>query len=274
MVNIISRAQWGATPWRGTVNSVPMSERTHFLVHYHGGVPRNDRGDASAKEIEAIHLGNGWSGVGYNFIVGQDGAIREGRGWNLVGAHCPGHNTNGIGVYVAVGGDQEATEAAKQAVVALYDEASRLAGHQLVKSYHGADYATACPGPKLIAWVKAGMPVAGAAPVVTRTVAVASRAVKRVARKVARKALAVDGIMGAATVREWQRVMGTPQDGVISRPSTLVAAVQRALKVPADGLLGPVTWKAIQRRVGVPADGIPGPITIKALQRRLNEGRF
>src|SRR5688500_18680553 len=79
---IISRAAWGAKPWRTDAHSVSMSERTHFLTHYHGGVPRYDQGDANAREIEGIHLANGWSGVGYNFIVGQDGAIREGRGWN------------------------------------------------------------------------------------------------------------------------------------------------------------------------------------------------
>lgn len=267
-VTIISRAAWGATPWRGTVFAVPMSERTHFLVHYHGGKPRNDRGDANAKEIEGIHLANGWSGVGYNFIVGQDGGIREGRGWNLVGAHCPGHNRNGIGVYVAVGEDQEPTEEAKAAVVALYNEACRLARRTLVQSYHGFDYATACPGKLLIAWVKAGMPLKVAVPVIAKPV------IAKVVKVVTRRALVVDGIFGPATVRQWQKVMGTPVDGVISRPSTLVRAVQRVVRVTPDGILGPQTWRAIQRRLGVTADGIPGPVTIKALQRRLNTGRF
>lgn len=268
-LNIISRAAWGARAWRSAVHSTPLSSRTHFLVHYHGGAPRHDRGDASAKEIEAIHLANGWSGVGYNFIVGQDGAIREGRGWNLIGAHCPGHNTNGIGVYVAVGGDQEATEEAKAAVVALYNEACRLSGRQLVKSYHGADFATACPGKKLIAWVKAGMPVAGKVPAITSPVKAAANAVKRATGK-----LVVDGAFGPATVRQWQKVMGTPVDGVLSKPSSLVKAVQKRLGIKADGYLGPQTWRAIQRRLGVRADGVPGPITIKALQKRLNTNKF
>ena len=157
MSEIISRQKWGATPWRGQPYSVAMSERAWFLVHYHGGPPRNDRGNANAKEIEAIHLNNGWSGVGYNFIVGQDGAIREGRGWGLVGAHCPGHNRDGIGVYVAVGGNQRPSDAALRAVRALYNEACKRSGRTLVKSWHGAHYPTACPGLHLIAWVKQGM---------------------------------------------------------------------------------------------------------------------
>lgn len=157
MVNVISRSEWGAKPWRGTPYSVALNQRTWFLVHYHGGEPRNSVGVGVPREIEAIHLANGWSGVGYNFVVSQDGTVYEGRGWNLVGAHCPGHNTNGLGVYVAVGGDQAPTPEALAAVRALYDEACRRTGNNLRKSYHGYDYPTACPGPKLTAWVKAGM---------------------------------------------------------------------------------------------------------------------
>ena len=106
--------------------------------------------------------------------------------------------------------------------------------------------------------------------------------------------IAVDGVIGAATVRRWQQVMGTTQDGVVSnqinanyRPalkavnhnqpygrSQLVKAVQRVLGVTVDGLIGPATIKAMQRRLGVTVDGILGVETAKALQQCLNEGRF
>lgn len=106
--------------------------------------------------------------------------------------------------------------------------------------------------------------------------------------------IAVDGVIGAATVRRWQTVMGTTVDGLVSnqlnvnyRPalfavnhnkpygqSQLVKAVQRAVGVTVDGLLGPETIKAIQRRLGVVADGVLGRETAMAIQRRLNEGRF
>lgn len=160
-MKIISRPQWGAKAWRGTPYSTPLSSRTHFLVHYHGGPPPQSEGPWVPKNVEAIHLGNGWSGTGYNFMVGQDGKIYEGRGWSYVGAHCPGMNTKGIGVYVAIGGNQQPSEAAKRSVRWLYDEANRKTGRTLYKSWHGNHYATACPGPHLIAWVKAGMPATG-----------------------------------------------------------------------------------------------------------------
>lgn len=161
MVDIISRSQWGAKAWRTGTRSRPLSRLGWFLVHYHGGPPPVSVGQWVPKNIEAIHLGNGWSGVGYHFVVDQAGTIYEGRGWGLVGAHSPPHNEDGLGVYVAIGGDQEPTEAAKASVRWLYDEANRRTGKTLRKSWHGYDYATACPGPHLIAWVKGGMKVDG-----------------------------------------------------------------------------------------------------------------
>ena len=103
----------------------------------------------------------------------------------------------------------------------------------------------------------------------------------------------MDGRIGVETVRQWQRVMGMPVDGVISgqyrvsyrprlysvsygqhRGSTLIRAAQRKLGVRVDGLLGPQTIKAMQRRLGVRADGILGPQTALALQIAINSGRF
>ena len=39
----------------------------------------------------------GWSDIGYSFLVGGDGKVYEGRGWNHVGAHTSGYNSEGIG---------------------------------------------------------------------------------------------------------------------------------------------------------------------------------
>lgn len=240
-LSIIRRKAWGATPWRGSVYSVAPRERTHFLVHYHGGKPRNDRGDANAREIESIHLRNGWAGIGYNFVVGQDGEVREGRGWSLVGAHCPGKNRTGIGVYVAVGGDQEPTEAAKRAVVALYDEACRLAGRELVKSYHGAHIATSCAGPKLTAWAKAGFPLDG-------TTAAPERDLPRGAL------LSEDGVLDEGTRKALQRMWGVKGDGEWG-PATR-KAIQKWAGVKQDGEIGPKTRKAVQKKIGHPQTGV------------------
>ena len=56
--------------------------------------------------VEGIHkmdLNNGWSGIGYNFVIDLDGNVHEGRPLNAVGAHCPPYNSSSVGV-VYVGG--------------------------------------------------------------------------------------------------------------------------------------------------------------------------
>lgn len=41
----------------------------------------------------------GWWDIGYSFMVGEDGNVYEGRGWDQVGAHTYGYNTVGLGKY-------------------------------------------------------------------------------------------------------------------------------------------------------------------------------
>ncbi|MFD7121894.1 N-acetylmuramoyl-L-alanine amidase, partial [Streptomyces sp. NPDC059922] len=168
-VSIISRATWGATPWDNDPSSsgpaaVALSARTEFFVHYDGANHITRTGYAIPRAIEAEHFGNGWAGIGYNFVVSQAGEIFEGRGWTRQGAHCPGHNVSGFGVQIAIGGDQEPSVAALAACRALYDEACRKTGRPLAKRGHRDGIATQCPGTKLYAWVQAGMPAKGYTP--------------------------------------------------------------------------------------------------------------
>jgi hypothetical protein len=88
--------------------------------------------------------------------------------------------------------------------------------------------------------------------------------------------LIVDGYLGKLTIMALQRYFDTPVDGEISKPSTVIKALQKLLGVNADGYLGPITIKAMQKRFGTPVDGvISKPSTvIKELQRRLNIGEL
>lgn len=246
-MNIISRSEWGAKPWRSGVNRVSMDEKADFLVHYHGGEPRHNRGVEVPREVEAIHLANGWSGVGYNFLVDMDGKIYEGRGWDGVGSQCPGFNRSGIGVYVAVGGDQSATPAALLAVLWLYAEGCRRSGNKLDKMGHRDGVATSCPGTKLYAWVKAGMP----APAGTTAPVVSKPVVKPVVNKVkaAVSSTLARGSKGAR-VKQLQREL-----------NRVFPAYSR---LAVDGSFGPATMlvvKEFQRRTGLVRDGRVGPKT-------------
>lgn len=176
-VSIRSRKQWGADDV--DIKQVSPSRRTEFFVHYDGKYHITHLGDAIMKRLERIHKGNKWKTVGYNFVVDQQGNAYEGRGWNGVGAHCPKHNVSGIGVQVAIGGDQVPSEAALATVRALYNEACERSQRQLKKLGHRDGKATECPGTLLYNWVKQGFPAGaggGTPPVLPKVSAAKSTA--------------------------------------------------------------------------------------------------
>ncbi|CAD6213450.1 GSCOCT00014019001.2-RA-CDS [Cotesia congregata] len=46
-----------------------------------------------------MHIeGNGWADIGYNFLIGGDGLVYVGRGWDIEGAHAFGFNRKSIGI--------------------------------------------------------------------------------------------------------------------------------------------------------------------------------
>jgi N-acetyl-anhydromuramyl-L-alanine amidase AmpD len=57
-----------------------------------------DGRSVTVDDIRRWHVnGNGWSDIGYHFVIYQDGTIHQGRPFNKTGAHCKGHNTGSIG---------------------------------------------------------------------------------------------------------------------------------------------------------------------------------
>ena len=41
---------------------------------------------------------NGWRDIGYSFVIGGDGNVYEGAGWNKLGTHTKGLNSRGYGI--------------------------------------------------------------------------------------------------------------------------------------------------------------------------------
>lgn len=110
--------------------------------------------DYTVNQIREWHTapkpkGNGWSDIGYHYIIYRDGSVHLGRDVDIAGAHCEGYNANSIGI-VYVGGLENVpgkkvselkakdtrTEAQKLALLdllvklrALYPNA-KIAGHR------------------------------------------------------------------------------------------------------------------------------------------------
>lgn len=100
-------------------------------------------------------------------------------------------------------------------------------------------------------------------------------------------------IIGPMVTRAWQKYEGSTADGNISsqdisrkgcvqaslwptihwtaspQGSQLFKAVQKRLRLPADGILGPVTAEGIQGWLGVTRDGVLGPKSTAALCHKL-----
>ncbi|KAK7505805.1 hypothetical protein BaRGS_00003076 [Batillaria attramentaria] len=96
--------------------------------------------------------GHGWTDIGYNFVVGEDGNAYMARGWTEIGAHTQGYNSVGIAICV-IGNfnDRVPNDAALNKIKQLiqcgldngYISASyTLKGHRDVGN-------TDCPGQKL-----------------------------------------------------------------------------------------------------------------------------
>ena len=275
-----TRAQWGAAAPRGTGNA--LGDPTGVTVHWEGpkiGSRPASQCAALVRSIQAFHQnGRGWSDIAYNLVVCEHGDVFEGRGASRGNAAngTDAGNRSRYSVCALVGQGDPTPDALKAGVLDAVAYLRRASGRALpTVDCHSDWFNTSCPGPELRAWVKggAGRPSGDPASPIPNLPAPKPAPAPQPAPKPTGP-LTVDGVMGPATIRQWQKVMGTPVDGVISKPSLLVRKVQSRVGVTQDGYLGPQTWRAIQRRLGVSADGIPGPITIKALQRRLNGGSF
>ena len=51
------------------------------------------------RNVQSFHIeSNGWNDIGYSFLVGGDGSVYEGRGWDIEGAFTLGYNRLAIGI--------------------------------------------------------------------------------------------------------------------------------------------------------------------------------
>lgn len=79
----------------------PVSERyaTDMIVLHHTGSVKDM--DASAAEINEWHKNQGYSGIGYHFVVRKNGTVERGRPIYSIGAHAYGENWHTIGIHIS-----------------------------------------------------------------------------------------------------------------------------------------------------------------------------
>ena len=68
---------------------------TEIIVHC-SATPEGK--DYTVNDIRRWHKQQGWSDIGYHYVIYRNGHIEPGRDIDISGAHCEGHNSNSIGV--------------------------------------------------------------------------------------------------------------------------------------------------------------------------------
>ncbi|XP_004481590.1 peptidoglycan recognition protein 1 [Dasypus novemcinctus] len=102
---IVSRTEWKAQPSKCT-QSLKLPVR-YVVVSHTAGATCNTPAlcQQQARNVQHYHARTlGWCDVGYNFLIGEDGFVYEGRGWNTKGAHT-GRTWNPISIGISFMGN-------------------------------------------------------------------------------------------------------------------------------------------------------------------------
>uniref|UniRef100_A0AAV2LQK1 Uncharacterized protein n=2 Tax=Knipowitschia caucasica TaxID=637954 RepID=A0AAV2LQK1_KNICA len=155
---IIPRCQWGAKPHNGT--PLPLSlPLDHLFVHhtYTPSAPCLTFSDCARdmRAMQRFHQDErGWRDIGYSFVVGSDGYVYEGAGWNTVGTHTRGQNSIGYGVsfignYTALLPSRHSMDLLRHQLVQCAVGGGRLVSNFTLKGHRQMVNYTTCPGDAL-----------------------------------------------------------------------------------------------------------------------------
>lgn len=150
------KVQEGAIP---RLASRPLQNVKWAILHHSGTAEGN------VEVFRAYHKSLGWGDVGYHYIItngdgGPDGELQLGRDILTVGAHCPGRNTDSIGICLVgnfVDGSYATEEQLKTLASLLRNLTLRfdIPIEQIIG--HKEAYATDCPGDLRVSEIRAGL---------------------------------------------------------------------------------------------------------------------
>ncbi|XP_064640049.1 peptidoglycan recognition protein 1-like [Lineus longissimus] len=148
----VTRQGWHARPPKSTS---PLNTPVGMVFIHHSAMMRCSDVNTCAAQVRAIqnfHMDvRGWDDIGYSFLVGEDGNVYEGRGWDRIGAHTYGYNDVAIGIcvmgdFTTVTPNTQALDAVKNLIACGVRDSKvttdyKLYGHRDSKKSH-----TECPG--------------------------------------------------------------------------------------------------------------------------------
>lgn len=106
----------------------------------------------TVESIRLMHKQQGWSDIGYHYLVYIDGSVHNGRNVDIIGAHCSGYNAHSIGVAYVGGCDKKMkekdtrTDAQKNALVKLLKDLRKVYPKAKIYGHRDLDKkGKACP---------------------------------------------------------------------------------------------------------------------------------
>lgn len=124
-------------------NTSTTRKSTKRAIIHHSASP-----DVTASTIHGWHLGQGWIGIGYHFVIRSGGAIERGRAEHIMGSHSgPKGNGDSIGIVLTGNFERDTPTAAQmESLVWLLRDYLFPKYGQLQVMGHKDVMATACPG--------------------------------------------------------------------------------------------------------------------------------
>lgn len=87
----------GTKTWAALGVVAPCGRNIKEIIVHYTATPEGE--DYTVEQIRDWHVnGNGWSDIGYHWVIYRDGSIHAGRPEHISGAHCTNHNSVSIGV--------------------------------------------------------------------------------------------------------------------------------------------------------------------------------
>lgn len=269
MTEFRTRSQWGARATRGNGNDIA-AHPAGTAVHWEGpamGSVAHSQCDGIVRSIQAYHQDSkGWADIAYSFVVCQHGVIHEGRGWKR-GSAANGTTAANLAYYAVCGLTGKGDDTPPALVQGIKDACdmnrAHGAGHAIVG--HLDLFATACPGPDLMAEVRKGTFGPHGKPIAPTSQAAS-------AYPATEHPVVASGAPAFPLPRGWYFGPSTGPKASVSGyygHSAELATWQRQMakrgwRITADGRYGPQTAtvaKAFQREKGLVADGLIGAQT-------------
>ncbi|XP_038118226.1 peptidoglycan-recognition protein SD [Culex quinquefasciatus] len=158
---IVTRIEWLAQPPRETLDLLQLPVQKVIIAHTATeGCTTKSQCVFMVSRIQRFHMApdsKNFSDIAYNFLVGADGNIYEGRGWDKRGAHTKGFNKDSICVaFIGTFNDEAASEpqlrAARRLIAMGVEQGTIDPRYQLCGQRQLAPFSS--PGEKLYQQIK------------------------------------------------------------------------------------------------------------------------